>query len=67
MNPNTFLRVLGAEKWRACYVEPSVRPDDSRYGKNPNRLQQHTQFQVSFHRHASFLHSLAHVYATAFG
>jgi len=47
MNPATFLRVLGPEKWSVCYVEPSVRPDDSRYGENPNRLQQHTQFQVS--------------------
>ncbi|EPS68500.1 hypothetical protein M569_06268, partial [Genlisea aurea] len=28
------------------YVEPSIRPDDSRYGENPNRLQRHTQFQV---------------------
>ena len=46
MNPATFLRVLGPEKWSVCYVEPSVRPDDSRYGENPNRLQQHTQFQV---------------------
>ncbi|EIE22621.1 hypothetical protein COCSUDRAFT_53607 [Coccomyxa subellipsoidea C-169] len=46
MNPATFLRVLGPEPWRVCYVEPSVRPDDSRYGDNPNRLQQHTQFQV---------------------
>ncbi|GJX71326.1 putative reverse transcriptase domain-containing protein [Tanacetum coccineum] len=26
--------------------EPSIRPDDSRYGENPNRLQRHTQFQV---------------------
>lgn len=47
MNPATFLRVLGSEPWRVCYVEPSVRPDDSRYGENPNRLQQHTQFQAS--------------------
>jgi glycyl-tRNA synthetase alpha subunit len=46
MNPATFLRVLGPERWAVCYVEPSVRPDDSRYGENPNRLQQHTQFQV---------------------
>jgi hypothetical protein len=46
MNPATFLRVLGPERWRVCYVEPSVRPDDSRYGENPNRLQQHTQFQA---------------------
>ncbi|NYJ73733.1 glycine--tRNA ligase [Allobranchiibius huperziae] len=46
MNPATLLRVLGPEPWRVGYVEPSVRPDDSRYGENPNRLQQHTQFQV---------------------
>src|SRR5687767_15659031 len=45
-NPATFLRVLGPEPWSVGYVEPSVRPDDSRYGDNPNRLQTHTQFQV---------------------
>ncbi|HLS00959.1 MAG TPA: glycine--tRNA ligase subunit alpha, partial [Beutenbergiaceae bacterium] len=38
--------MLGPEPWRVAYVEPSVRPDDSRYGQNPNRLQTHTQFQV---------------------
>ncbi|CAB41128.1 aminoacyl-t-RNA synthetase [Arabidopsis thaliana] len=46
MNPCTFLRVLGPEPWNVAYVEPSIRPDDSRYGENPNRLQRHTQFQV---------------------
>ena len=46
MNPNTFLRVLGPEPWNVGYVEPSVRPDDGRYGENPNRFQLHTQFQV---------------------
>jgi glycyl-tRNA synthetase len=46
LNPATFLRVLGPEPWRVAYVEPSVRPDDSRYGENPNRIQCHTQFQV---------------------
>ncbi|WP_236046351.1 glycine--tRNA ligase [Streptacidiphilus fuscans] len=46
LNPATFLRVQGPEPWRVAYVEPSVRPDDSRYGENPNRLQTHTQFQV---------------------
>jgi glycyl-tRNA synthetase len=46
MNPATFLRVLGPEPWHVAYVEPSVRPDDGRYGMNPNRLQQHYQFQV---------------------
>jgi glycyl-tRNA synthetase len=46
MNPATYLRVLGPEPWNVAYVEPSVRPDDGRYGENPNRLQMHTQFQV---------------------
>src|SRR5215212_5691218 len=46
LNPATFLRVLGPEPWRVVYVEPSVRPDDSRYGENPNRIQTHTQVQV---------------------
>ena len=46
MNPATFLRVLGPEPWNVAYVEPSRRPDDGRYGDNPNRLYQHHQFQV---------------------
>jgi glycyl-tRNA synthetase len=46
MNPATFLRVLGPEPWNVGYVEPSVRPDDGRYGHNPNRLQMHYQYQV---------------------
>jgi len=46
MNPATFLRVLGPEPWDVAYVEPSIRPDDGRYGDNPYRLQQFYQFQV---------------------
>jgi glycyl-tRNA synthetase len=46
MNPGTVLRVLGPEPWNVAYVEPSIRPDDGRYGENPNRLQQHYQYQV---------------------
>jgi len=46
MNPATFLRVLGPEPWKVAYVEPSRRPADGRYGDNPNRVQQHYQFQV---------------------
>jgi glycyl-tRNA synthetase len=46
MNPATFLRVLGPEPWKVGYVEPSIRPDDGRYGENPNRMQMHYQFQV---------------------
>ena len=46
MNPATILRVLGPEPWKVAYVEPSVRPDDGRYGENPNRMQVHYQLQV---------------------
>ncbi|MGX7415160.1 glycine--tRNA ligase subunit alpha [Aerococcus christensenii] len=46
MSPYTFLRAIGPEPWKACYVEPSRRPDDGRYGQNPNRLYQHHQYQV---------------------
>lgn len=42
----TFLRAIGPEPWRAAYVQPSRRPQDGRYGDNPNRLQRHHQFQV---------------------
>ncbi|MDO5047820.1 MAG: glycine--tRNA ligase subunit alpha [Anaerococcus sp.] len=46
MNPHTFLRALGPEPWKVCYVEPSRRPADGRYGDNPNRLYQHHQMQI---------------------
>jgi glycyl-tRNA synthetase alpha chain len=45
-HPDTLLRVLGPEPWKVAYVEPSRRPTDGRYGKNPNRLQRYYQFQV---------------------
>ncbi|HNV35258.1 MAG TPA: glycine--tRNA ligase subunit alpha [Bacillota bacterium] len=46
MSPQTFLRALGPEPWKAAYVQPSRRPADGRYGENPNRLFQHHQYQV---------------------
>lgn len=45
-NPGTILRVLGPEPWNVGYPEPSFRPDDGRFGDNPNRMQMHTQYQV---------------------
>lgn len=45
-HPATTLRSLGPEEWNAAYVQPSRRPTDGRYGKNPNRLQHYYQFQV---------------------
>ncbi|VAW31791.1 Glycyl-tRNA synthetase alpha chain [hydrothermal vent metagenome] len=46
MNPASVLRVLGPEPWNVVYVEPSIRPDDGRFGDNPNRMQMHHQLQV---------------------
>lgn len=45
-NPATFLRCLGPEPYSAVYVEPSRRPQDGRYGENPNRVQFYHQMQV---------------------
>ncbi|WP_455482244.1 glycine--tRNA ligase subunit alpha [Bartonella sp. B35(2025)] len=45
-HPATTLRSLGQNSWKAAYVQPSRRPIDGRYGKNPNRLQHYYQFQV---------------------
>ena len=45
-HPATFLRSLGPEPWNACYVQPSRRPTDGRYGENPNRLGHYYQYQV---------------------
>ncbi len=45
-NPATFLRCLGPEPYHAAYIEPSRRPADGRYGKNPNRLQHYFQYQT---------------------
>ncbi len=45
-HPATTLRALGPRSWNACYVQPSRRPKDGRYGENPNRLQHYYQFQV---------------------
>ncbi|GAB6053871.1 glycine--tRNA ligase subunit alpha [Magnetospira thiophila] len=45
-HPATTLRALGPEPWNTAYVQPSRRPTDGRYGKNPNRLQHYYQFQV---------------------
>lgn len=45
-NPATFLRCLGPEPYNTVYVEPSRRPQDGRFGENPNRTQLFHQLQV---------------------
>lgn len=46
MTPDTFLRSLGPEPWQVAYVQASRRPNDGRYGENPNRMQKYYQYQV---------------------
>lgn len=46
LNPATALGALGKKPLNIAYVQPSRRPKDSRYGKNPNRLSHYYQFQV---------------------
>ena len=45
-HPETLFRVLGSKPWSVAYVQPSRRPDDGRFGQNPNRLFKHHQYQV---------------------
>ena len=45
-HPATVLRCLDPMPWNICYVQPSRRPADGRYGENPNRVQHYYQMQV---------------------
>jgi glycyl-tRNA synthetase alpha chain len=46
MAPFTFFGVLSNKDAKFCYVQPSRRPTDGRYGENPNRVFKHHQLQV---------------------
>jgi len=46
MHPATTLRVLGPDAWNVAYVQPSRRPADGRYTRNPMRSQRYYQYQV---------------------
>jgi glycyl-tRNA synthetase alpha chain len=45
-HPATFFGALGPQPSKAAYVQPSRRPADGRYGKNPLRMQRYYQYQV---------------------
>lgn len=45
-NTATFFGSLTSRETMVCYVEPSRRPADGRYGENPNRLGKYYQYQV---------------------
>lgn len=45
-HPTTVMHTLNTHPWRAAYIQPSRRPSDGRYGKNPIRTQHYYQYQV---------------------
>lgn len=45
-HPATALYTLDKNPTRVAYLQPCRRPQDGRYGTNPNRLQRYYQFQV---------------------
>jgi len=46
MHPATTLKSLGPNPWNVAYVQPSRRPADGRYTRNPMRSQRYYQYQV---------------------
>ncbi len=46
LHPATFFGVLSLNDTKIAYIQPSIRPHDSRLKENPNRLYQHHQLQV---------------------
>ncbi len=46
MHPATSLRCLGPSPWNVAYIQPSRRPADGRYTRNPMRSQRYYQYQV---------------------
>lgn len=46
LHPSTVLKAIGKKPWKVAYVQPSRRPTDARFAKNPNRLSHYYQFQV---------------------
>src|SRR5436309_7552380 len=46
MHPATTLKSLVPDPWNVAYVQPSRRPSDGRYTRNPQRSQRYYQYQV---------------------
>ena len=47
LQPDAFFAILGAEPWRAAFLQPVRRPLDGRFGEHPYRLARHLQLHVS--------------------
>ena len=46
LHPATITAAVKSENCKIAYIQPVIRPADGRYGKNPNRLYMHHQYQV---------------------
>src|SRR5256714_9281001 len=45
-HPATALKCLGPKPWNIAFIQPSRRPADGRYMRNPMRNQRYYQYQV---------------------
>ena len=59
-HPATTLRALGSKPWSVCYVQPSRRPTDGRYGENPNRLQHYYQYHYRYYEYEYYYCGMHH-------
>ena len=66
-HPATVFGVLGDDPRSICYVQPSQRPQDGRYGQPGNRVYQHHQFQVVLKPFPSNAQQLAYQSLRAIG
>lgn len=46
LHPATIFNSIDKKECKIAYSQPVIRPADGRYGRNPNRLYQHHQYQV---------------------
>jgi glycyl-tRNA synthetase alpha chain len=51
----TLIGALINKNYNICYVQPSIRPADGRYGENINRLYMHHQYQVIIKEQNKFI------------
>lgn len=61
LSPRTLLDTITNEIYKICFVQPSTRPADGRYGENANRLYTHNQFQVII-KDKEFVKSVKQIY-----
>ncbi len=55
LSPKTLIGSILNKNYKVCYVQPSIRPKDGRYGENINRLYMHHQYQVIIKEEGKFI------------